>query len=129
MQFTKKQKVAAVLGAGAVAVAGSGVAFAYWSTATVVPYLWAIDESVSPRSTVWRPVPARPARPRAPTTKTIAAVRATLRTALVGTRMTEPPERLRPQVSSTYDIHTRHINLNFLLRPHQQQVDGRARLF
>jgi hypothetical protein len=32
MQFTKKQKVAAVLGAGAVAVAGSGIAFAYWST-------------------------------------------------------------------------------------------------
>ena len=32
MQFTKKQKVAAVLGAGAVAVAGSGVAFAYWTS-------------------------------------------------------------------------------------------------
>ena len=32
MQFTKKQKVAAALGAGAVAVAGSGVAFAYWTT-------------------------------------------------------------------------------------------------
>jgi len=32
MQFTKKQKVAAVLGAGAVAVAGGGVAFAYWTS-------------------------------------------------------------------------------------------------
>jgi hypothetical protein len=32
MQFTKKQKVAAILAGGAVAVAGGGVAFAYWTT-------------------------------------------------------------------------------------------------
>jgi hypothetical protein len=32
MQFNKKQKIAAALGAGAIAVAGSGVAFAYWTT-------------------------------------------------------------------------------------------------
>src|SRR3954463_4232090 len=32
MQFTTTKKIAAALGAGAVAVAGSGVAFAFWTT-------------------------------------------------------------------------------------------------
>ena len=32
MQFTKRHKAVAALGAGAVAVAGSGVAFAYWTS-------------------------------------------------------------------------------------------------